>query len=191
MTDLPGPPDVDESSYGAKLWPTASPSTERGAPERRPSSGARGGRRPLRGARLLVFLAFGVFAFAVGFGVADSQTRGATDTRGTAPRTYEDGLQTGGAEGYERGFDKGRTKGFKQGYRNGHAEGKMAGRKAGFDAGYAKGKGVGHRIGAVDGCKAVFDELDTNRVIDHVPGANEKYWYLTRDQCKWASTMGN
>lgn len=195
MTELPGPPDV-ETSYGAKLWPTSSASSGNGAPERRTPSGSRPGKRPLGTATLLVLLlALGVFAFAAGFGVADSQAQGAIDPTTAPARTYEDGLQAGQQQGYKQGFGEGKEAGFKvgkqRGYETGYAKGKAAGREVGYSTGYAQGKGDGYRSGLVDGCEVVFDELETSKVIDRPAGPYQKYWYLTRDQCKWASTMGN
>lgn len=198
MAQLPDAPDV-ETSYGAKLWPTSSAPSGRGGPERPTSFGSRTSKRSIRTATVIVLLlAVWAFAFAAGFGVADSRAQGAIDSSApiTSPsRTYEEGLQAGQQKGYEHGFRKGTATGFKagkqRGYENGYAKGQAAGREAGYATGYAQGKSYGHRTGMIEGCEAVFDALKTNRVIDRPAGPYQKYWYLTRDKCESASTLGS
>jgi hypothetical protein len=188
MSDLPGPPEVDQPTYGAKLWPDHQETPHTSGAGHRVGTATNGPRRPRRTPTLAVIaLAVGIAAFAGGFAVAGS-------TRGTTPngsvddtRTYEQGHEDGLEAGIEQGYEDGQADGFEAGEDQGHDTGfrlgRAMGREKGYRAGYNKGRAAGYRNGFVAGCQEVFDELDTNRVFDRQAGPYETYWYLTRDQC--------
>jgi hypothetical protein len=187
MSDLPGPPDVDQTTYGAKLWPDQAAPRASGAGDRIDAV-PNGSKRPQWTFTLLALpLAIGLAAFGGGFAIASS-TRGAMPNGSVGDtRTYEQGHRDGLEAGLEQGYQDGRASGFEagedQGYRSGFRLGRATGREQGYRAGYNKGRSAGYRNGFVAGCQEVFDELDTNRVFDRQAGLYETYWYLTRDQC--------
>jgi hypothetical protein len=202
MSDTGSPPAVDESAYGGRLWPDAAAHAEKstsegpGSKNGAPTPASRPRRRVLRVAVAAVVTA-GAFAAGSGLGVAIGRTSNEPSTLEEAQRhSYEQGrsdgfaagVKAGHAKGYSEGYDKGRSASQKAARKDGYSDGYRAGNAAGQESGYADGRRDGYHAGLIQGCEAVFDELNTDRVIDRVPGPYERYWYLKRTQCRYAST---
>jgi hypothetical protein len=194
MNGLPGPPQVDGPRYGGQLWPSTQSGGVTGSPhpQHPPAEPGPQNRRPWGRALIVVLavLAVGAGAFVAGWRTGPAVADAQSSTTGSQ-KTYEEGLaegmKTGRDAGYASGLTEGRANGLEAGqkhaYADGYGEGKAAGRDVGYQDGYAKGKSDGYRSGLVQGCQAVFDELKTDKVIDHPAGPYEKYWYLTKGQC--------
>lgn len=171
-------PEVDQPAYGGQLWPTPPGPNASASVISRPQRPDLESRKPTRSGRrvglvaVLLAVAAGTFGIGLGIGGANAARKPLPPPPGqTYDAGFAEGLRTGGEEGYGNGFNEGRSEGF------------TAGRKDGYHDGFAAGRMKGFRTGWVRGCRSIFDELETNRVIDRVPGPGERYWYLTRDQC--------
>lgn len=188
-----------EVPHDGRLWPSA-PDEE---PSRRPTNAQNGpsGRTP-RHRRTVIGLALATVLAVVAFGAGALLSAGTgQDEAGTLSQldleqAHAEGLTEGRAEArkdaYGTGYKDGRVDGVQVGRDRGFSNGYDAGLDAGIDQGYADGHAAGEhdgfRSGVLHGCQAVFDELNTERVIDRVPGPYEKYWFLKRVQCVYAHT---
>lgn len=188
-----GPPEVSRPGYGGQLWP-AQPAGEPSAPmvPKLPrgsieSRKAGQSRRRVVLAGVLLAIAAGMLVTGLGIGRATARKDSILSLEQTHDAGFADGLQAGREDGYANGLDDGRAKGFKVGRRDGYQDGlqvgKARGQELGYQDGYAVGRGKGYRTGLLRGCQSIFDELETDRVYDRVPGPYETYWYLRRDQC--------
>lgn len=172
-----GPPEVDSPGYGGQLWPTP-PGAKASAPviprpPRDPEPRKQGpSGRSVGFAAVLLAVVAATFAVGLGIGAANARREPVPTQPGqTYDAGFADGARAGRKDGYATGLHRGRAKGFE------------AGRKHGYQDGYSAGRAKGFRTGWIRGCQSIFDELETSRVIDRVPGPGERYWYLTRDQC--------
>lgn len=113
---------------------------------------------------------------------------------------FETGHEAGEIVGYDSGYLEGAATGSSEGFETGHTVGYSVGVGAGYEQGqtegYEEGLAAGYGHGFIEGCLALFDALETDRVgswwdyhyspsyayyYEPAACASSLYWPLTLD----------